>query len=247
MDQIRLLEQNLSLQPYEATHKLSCICGADHMNESASSALLKTLEEPPQTATLVLTAEDPMALPATVRSRCQTITLQPVPAAAIADSLVADHGLGRDQAEELATLARGRPGWAVTALGDQARVEQERSALTFVSGLASLGPFTRLAKVEEWLGKGAFVELRQRALELLARVESWWRDALLLSLSAQTPELARHRLGDASARGVAVPDIVAFLTRIQDATYQVESNVVPRLALDNLFGQMPRVRAGSHV
>jgi hypothetical protein len=85
------------------------------------------------------------------------------------------------------------------------------------------------------------VELRERALELLARLESWWRDALFLALSSGAPGLARHRLGEADARGVAVPDIVSFLALVQEATYQVQANVVPRLALESLVTGMPRV------
>lgn len=241
IEQVRQIEQDLSLQPYEATHKLVCVCGADRMNDAASSALLKTLEEPPQGATLVLTAEEPMALPSTVRSRCQLITLQPVPAPVIADGLVADYGVEPGTAAELAALARGRPGWAIGALADEARVEHERAARLSVGSLADAGPLARVEAVATWLGKGTFVELRERALELLARLESWWRDALLQALSSRAPGLARHRLGEADARGVDVPDIVSFLALIQEATYQVQANVVPRLALENLITGMPRV------
>ena len=244
IEQIRQLEQDISLRPYEAAHKLFCVSGADRMNDAAASALLKTLEEPPPSATLVLTAEDPAALPATVRSRCQTLTLQPVPGRLIADALVADYGIAREMAESLALLARGRPGWAVTASAQPDRVELERAALSLIAGLAAEGPYSRMQAVESWLGKGAFVEVRERALGLLARLEAWWRDALLHVASAGSPDLARHQLAGVSVHGVGARDIVTFLVRIQEATFQVQSNVMPRLALDGLLSTMPLIRAG---
>lgn len=246
IEQIRQVEQDISLRPYEASQKLFCIAGADRMNDSAASALLKTLEEPPPNATVVLTAEDPMALPATVRSRCQTLTLEPVPSRVIADALATDFGADRDTAASLAGLARGRPGWAVTALTDPAQVERERAALALIGGLAFAGPYSRMQAVESWLGRGAFVEVRERALGLLARLEVWWRDALLDVASSEALELARHQLVGVSVQGVGVRDIIPFLTRIQVATYQVQANVMPRLALDGLLSAMPLAGNGAN-
>src|SRR5579875_1114079 len=64
VDQVRAIEDSIGLAPFEARQKLICLDGADLLNDAAASALLKTLEEPPAHAMLVLCAADPLALPA---------------------------------------------------------------------------------------------------------------------------------------------------------------------------------------
>lgn len=247
IEQVRAIEEEIGLAPFEASHKLFCLSGADTLNDAAASALLKTLEEPPSHATLVLCAVDPSTLPITVRSRCQQIALQPVPARTIADALVAAHGVDPDRARELALLARGRPGWAVDALGKPELVAQTRSAFATVAGLAHAGPFTRLMAIDGWLGKGtSFVESRERALSFLALLEGWWRDALLVSQERAVPHLRRYLIGDIQGLACAPSEIVPFLTRIQEAAARVEANVAPRLVLEQLVGVMPRVREPVH-
>lgn len=243
VDQVRALEEEITLAPYEASHKLFCVAGADTLNDAAASALLKTLEEPPSHATLVLAVADPTTLPSTVRSRCQCLTLQPVPAQSIAEGLIEQHGLERARAAELAALARGRPGWAVRAITAPESIEQERAALTTVGGLAAAGPFTRLMAVDAWLGKGSFVESRERALAFLSLLEGWWRDALLAALAAEAPSLRRHLVGAASATHFTPAEIAPFLLRIQEAAARVEANAAPRLALEHLIWAMPTHQA----
>jgi DNA polymerase-3 subunit delta' len=243
IDQVRQLQEGLTLAPYEAQHKLVCLSGVDDLNDAAASALLKTLEEPPPHTTLVLAAADPQSLPSTIRSRCQQITLQPVPVRTIAAGLAAEHQVDPARAQELSLLARGRPGWAVRALATPDLVARERAALESVAGLATSGPFTRLLAVDAWLGKGTFLESRERGLHLLSLLEGWWRDALLAAYAAQTPRLRDHLVGDIAPLACPPADIVAFLARVQETAARLDGNATPRLALETLLAAMPRVPA----
>jgi DNA polymerase-3 subunit delta' len=243
IEQVRAIEEEIGLLPFEASHKLFCLAGADTLNDAAASALLKTLEEPPPHATVVLCAADPAALPTTIRSRCQQITLQPVSAQAIAGALEAQHGVEAARARDLALLARGRPGWAVAALEQPDLVEQARAAFAGVAGLPRSGPFSRLMVIDEWIGKGtSFVESRGRALTFLSLLEGSWRDALFASQERDAPALRGYLLGDVAGGGYTPAEIVAFLVRIQEAAARVEANVAPRLVLEQLVGVMPAMQ-----
>jgi len=70
IDQIRDLSAELCLQPHISTTKVAIIRPAEAMTLAAANALLKTLEEPPGAALILLVAARPSALPPTVRSRC---------------------------------------------------------------------------------------------------------------------------------------------------------------------------------
>ena len=95
IDQIRALVTEFGLTSYEGFGKVAIIEPANAMTNNAANSLLKTLEEPPGDALLVLVADRTGRLPATVFSRCQRIEFAP-PA----------------EAEGLAWLDRLRPGTA---------------------------------------------------------------------------------------------------------------------------------------
>ena len=115
---VRDLIAELALLPVEGGARVAIIEAAHRMNEDAQAALLKTLEEPPAGATLVLCADAEEPLLPTIRSRCARIRLGPVGVrdieAILADADAADPPV----AARLARIAAGRPGialaWAAT-------------------------------------------------------------------------------------------------------------------------------------
>lgn len=113
--QIRRLSENLHLMPQIAAGHVALIDPADAMNRSAFNALLKTLEEPPPARYLILVADRPQRLPATIRSRCQWLQIDLPP---LAEALAALVAAGHDQAAAVEALAaaQGNPGLALTYL-----------------------------------------------------------------------------------------------------------------------------------
>lgn len=73
IDVIRELIEKLNQTAQQNSYKIAIIEPADALNIAASNALLKTLEEPPANTVIFLLTENPNALPATIRSRCQTL------------------------------------------------------------------------------------------------------------------------------------------------------------------------------
>ncbi len=128
IDQVRALVAEMTLTSYEGRGKAAVIEPANAMTHSAANSLLKTLEEPPGDALLVLVADRTGRLPATILSRCQRIDIRvpsereglewldrlqpgtawaeplrvagnaPIAAIAAAEQLETSHGLGRDLA-----------------------------------------------------------------------------------------------------------------------------------------------------
>ena len=77
VDQARTLRTDAYIRPNEGKRKVYVIDPADSMNPTAQNALLKVLEEGPQYAAFLLVAGEPGRLLETIRSRCESIALQP--------------------------------------------------------------------------------------------------------------------------------------------------------------------------
>ena len=73
IEDIRNLKGEISMKPYEGRYKVYTIIDADTMTEEASNCLLKTLEEPPGDALLILTSSNIKMLLSTIISRCQVV------------------------------------------------------------------------------------------------------------------------------------------------------------------------------
>lgn len=76
IEQVRDLNAAMQLTNSISPRKVALICPAEAMNRNTANALLKTLEEPPGEAVLLLVTHDPSRLAATIRSRCQMISVR---------------------------------------------------------------------------------------------------------------------------------------------------------------------------
>ena len=129
---VRHLIREMARLPVEGRHRVAVIEGAHRMNEDAQNALLKTLEEPPAGATLILCADELERLLPTVRSRAATLRLGPLGIRAI-EALLGEHGIEPPRAARLARVAGGRPGLALAyAAAPQAVDAREEIARTLL-------------------------------------------------------------------------------------------------------------------
>ncbi|MCX7622957.1 MAG: DNA polymerase III subunit delta' [Thermomicrobium sp.] len=231
IDRIRELRANLSLRPLEGAWRVAIVDDAERLSRDAADALLKTLEEPPPYAVLVLIAEDANAVPETIRSRCRTYQLRPLPPAVVEAALVA-RGASPDRAARLAKLARGRIAEALRLAEDADALDRyERQVAEVVAAmsepLAAIG-FARRATDRYRRGQRVAV---QQLLRLAAEL---WRDAVWLAADPAASivhEEARGALLElARRRGLA--GTVAGLAATLQCLADLEANVQARLALD---------------
>jgi DNA polymerase III subunit delta' len=237
------LQQFLSLKPFIAPLRVALLANAERMTEAAQNCLLKTLEEPPPNTVLVLTTAYPDHLLPTCLSRCQLIALSPVGRPALIGFIktrLADDA----EAEVLASLAHGRPGWAARAVTDHAwvlrmdRWADELAALAFedVDGV-----LTYAAR----FGQGPQAEMRLVASDALRGFTAFLRDAMLVQAGvlASMPADKMSALREWSSR-VPADHIRASLAAAQRTQLLIDQNVNPRLAMEVMLLDL-RVRRPS--
>lgn len=114
VDAVRQLKRAMQMRAVSGTRRIGVIDDADRLSLAAQNALLKTLEEPPHGAVLILvTASVPALLP-TVRSRCQLRVFQPLTVAQVATVLSSAAAIDAPEADTLAAAAQGSPGYALS-------------------------------------------------------------------------------------------------------------------------------------
>ena len=77
IQQMRDVIARLELTSHRGGHKVAIICPADRLQPQAANCLLKTIEEPPGSATILLVCDSPTRVPATILSRCERVRLVP--------------------------------------------------------------------------------------------------------------------------------------------------------------------------
>ncbi len=160
---VRHLLREMARLPVEGSHRVAIVEGAHRLNEDAQNALLKTLEEPPAGATLILCADEPERLLPTVRSRVAVLRLGPV-GVRVMEGILAEHGVEPPRSAQLARLADGRPGLAIAlATAPEAVAAREELARSLLD-LAALGTADRLVAGRELLARAADLVRTSEAL-----------------------------------------------------------------------------------
>jgi DNA polymerase-3 subunit delta' len=249
--QVRRLERLLSRTPFQGRFRVVIVDPADALNEEAANAFLKTLEEPPASAVIILVTSCEEALPPTVRSRCRRVPFAPMPVARLAEALESGWSVPADEARLLARLSGGRLGWALAALEDESVLETRRQALNEIWRLAAAGRDERFAYAGRLAAQ--FPRDRQAVLAALDLWRDWWRDVLLVRAGllegredALPPLTNVDALDKLTLEGTKynMADLIRFLVAIGETRRYLQENVNPYLALEVLMLELPAPVSG---
>ncbi len=234
IDVAREIVRQAQYRPYEGKIRVFVIDEAEKLNESAANALLKTLEEPPESCRIILVSAYPNRLLPTIRSRCQTFAFRPLSREAIRRYLERTIEPGR--ARLVAAFADGSIGSALSLDLEQALQDRE-AVLELLSGWISKGSFANLhfALEREPLRKD--LKNRERALTLLDRLQMVCQD--LYFLLAGTPErvIGDDRVAELEdlASRISLDWLEAFLYHLRDARRDIERYVNTQLCFETLW------------
>ena len=134
--QIRKLQSDILVKPYKS-YKIYVIDEAQKMTVEAQNALLKTLEEPPKYAIIILITNNKESLLDTIKSRCEIIKFTPIPLVEVADYLT-QTGVDKNRASLLANFSRGSMQKAIELSESEdfhiMREEVQKYVETFLTG-----------------------------------------------------------------------------------------------------------------
>lgn len=229
VDQVREVRRIVSLKPFQSKYRVALFLRFHEANENAANALLKTLEEAPAHVILLLTADNPESLLPTIVSRCEVLRLRPLPIEEVARAL---KNRGKNgQAELIAHISGGRPGYAFQLAEDPSLLEFRQQKLEDLQKLLSASRVDKFSYAEK-LAKDKD-EMRRTFLVW----ESFWRDVFLRVSNADTP-LANLDRAEEIASLASRLDLAAARQRVNEierALQQIERNVNARLLTEVLL------------
>ena len=252
-------------RPFEGGKRLFVIEAAEAMRDESQNALLKTLEEPPGYAHLILLSSEPEALLETIASRCQPVDFAPLPPAVVEAELA-----GAGSPEEIAAAARLSAGdpvrarfllsgagralrqavpavpsdpWLPLLRSAEAAGEEAEAATREVleeEAKAGLKRTARdIADESKRAGRRRRTEILDLGLELCAL---WLRDLAVVAGGAEEVAFNRDRLDQLRSQAATLDPARARAgaEAVQETRRSLDLNVSEELALEALFFRLER-------
>ncbi|RLD04526.1 MAG: DNA polymerase III subunit delta' [Chloroflexota bacterium] len=237
VDQIRSLLPRLSLSAYEASYKVALLLDFEEATTGAANALLKTLEEPPSKVILILTAENSSALLETITSRCEEIRLRPVALEIVREGLERQWGIPAEQANLLAHISGGRPGYALYLHKNPKALEQRGIWLD------DLGRLLAANRVERFFYAAEIIKDAKAFQNLIQVWVSFWRDVMLHVAGSDTSvvNLDRKSEIDAVAQKISLTVAQEMVNRLEKTQYRLSRYVNSRLTAEVLMLDLPHL------
>ncbi len=227
ISQIRELRHQLKFAPFEGIRRVIILEDAHKLNEEASNALLKILEEPPRNNIFILNTPEPRMLLQTLLSRCCHVRFQPLESTWILENLVQREGIEPFSAQKAARLS----------LGSNDRAQQlSRETLSQWQELTSqLGSLPTLSMSGLFRFVSGWVKKTEDLEEDLQCIKFWMRDMVFSVLLADYEpifELDPHILH--SLNRLPAEDLFELYDHVEAAAHHLTLNANKQLMAEGL-------------
>jgi DNA polymerase-3 subunit delta' len=223
----------VTYRPFEAERRVYIIEPADAMTPEAQDALLKTLEEPPPAAIMILVTAYPDTLLATIQSRCRRLRFGPLADSDVVRVLVEHGKVDRALAQKLAATAGGSVGRALSQKSGD--LDDDREAAMELLTAARAGAVAVRIQAATALAKHGTKRREREALSTrLAVVASLLRDLAAIG-AASGAALANSDIEEelrALSPAFDVARVSAAFAAVHDADVALERNASPKIVAD---------------
>ena len=234
VDQIREARRTLTLKPYQSKYRVTIFLRFQESNDNAANALLKSLEEAPSYAVLILTADNPEQLLPTIVSRCEVLRLRPLSVKEVQRELE-NRGLENSRAKLIAHISGGRMGYAIRLIENDSLLVKREERL---NDLLTLLPASR---VEKFAYADKLSKDKDSMRQTIVFWLSYWRDVMLRTAQAETPLVNVDRnveIEDIAGR-MDLPSARHVVSGLESTLEKMDRNVNSRMLAEVLLLDLP--------
>lgn len=226
-EQIMDMQSDIKIKPYYSDRKIYFIDKANLMNKSAQNAFLKTLEEPPSYALILLLADSIGSFNPTILSRCQIININRLSDEETA-RILADR-LALDQKEALiyGRMSQGVPG-KVLMLASNYKLKELRERM--LDTLNGPDDFSMLDMLD------IFIKNKDLFNELLDILALWYRDLILLKINNRNiVNVDKISLLHRQANVFTIDDLKVMIEKIENCRVIANSSGNYPMTIENML------------
>jgi DNA polymerase-3 subunit delta' len=236
VDQVREVRRSLTLKPYQSKYRVALFLRFQEANDNAANALLKTLEEAPSYAVLILTADQAEDLLPTISSRCEVLRLRTTPLKEL-EEFLKQRGTDDQRSRLISHVSGGRPGYALRLLQNPSELTVREEKL---NELLSLLPASR---VDRFAYGEKLARDKDGMRSVLLLWLSFWRDVLLRAGGASTPlsNIDRVQEIEILAGRVLFSEARQVVSDLERSLARLDANVNARLLAEVLLLDWPKV------
>lgn len=250
IDQMKELRRSANYAPVMGKWKVVVIEQADTLNESAANSILKTLEEPPSFLIIILLSKNPVLILPTIRSRCLSVRFANVNAEELVNALITRFGADTEEAKFLAAYSEGRPGIAISLVGNETFFEWRRQVVELAIKALTSDVRYALRLSEDLLGLSQAEKdgknQRMAMRETINALIIIYRDLLNLAIRGESADIinsdVRDRLTSVRLEPTRISTAIETLLWARKA---VEGNANVQLVSDVLMMKLIRLNAAS--
>lgn len=233
IDEIReQVNNDVMIKPYSYKYKVYVIPEADKMTEQAQNALLKTIEEPPAYAVIILLTENADALLPTIQSRCVMLKLRNIRDTLVKAYLMQQLQIPEYQAKICAAFAQGNIGKAIKLANSEHFNEIKDEAISLLKHINE----TELSDVSGCVKN--ITNYKIDIVEYLDVISIWYRDILIYKATKNIERVVfRDQIGTIEERAMrsSYEGIEIILTAIETAKTRLRANVNFDLVMELLL------------
>lgn len=184
VDDIRSqINNDIGVKPYSSPYKVYIVDEAEKMNVQAQNALLKTIEEPPAYAVILLLTNNAEIFLPTILSRCVRLSLKAVPDEKIKAYLMKNYGVPDYKADVCVAFAQGNVGKAIELAESEDFNEIKNSALQLIKRLDDIELYEMTEAVKQ------ISNYKLKINDYFDLIMIWYRDVLLYKATADVNKL----------------------------------------------------------
>ena len=233
VDDIReQINDTIQIRPYSSYYKIYIVDEAEKMTVQAQNALLKTIEEPPSYAVIILITTTQEAFLPTILSRCVQLKLKPLKDFTVKSYLTEHLKVPEKDAELCAAFARGNLGKAIHLASSEEFKELYRRVMSLLKNVGSMEIGMLLDCIRE------IKEQNFDIYEVLDLMQLWYRDVLMYKVTKDMNLLVfkdEYRMINETGQKIDYAGLEAILAAIDTARTRLEANVNLDLAMELLL------------
>ena len=226
------INDTIMIRPYSSYYKIYIVDEAEKMTVQAQNALLKTIEEPPAYAVIILITTNQEAFLPTILSRCVQMKLKPLKDFTIKNYLTQNLHIAEKDADICAAFARGNLGKAIhLALSDEFR-ELFQKVMVLVKNVGTMDISMLLDCIREMKEQNFDIG------EVLDLMQLWYRDVLMFKVTKDMNLLIfknEYKMINETGEKVDYAGLEAILAAIDTARTRLNANVNMELAMELLL------------